>query len=229
MSTLSVNDAIGKAHNAGFSGASLATIVAIAMAESGLRSDATNTAGNSPPSTDRGIVQINSYWHPEVNDACAFNPDCAFKEAYRISQQGKNFGAWSTYSNKAYLKQMPTVKAAVDENNTNASAPWWQQLIQALAPFSSLSPSVQDQAAQGAKDAGAAAAGNIVTQAFQPLFSALPGFGIKVGLFMAALMLVIIGLWALTRNPASDTGSAVTTGLNNAATGIGRKIGRRKK
>jgi Transglycosylase SLT domain len=64
-----------------------------------------------------------------------------------------------------------------------------------------------------------------IAAAFAPFFSALPGFGIKVALFMGALMLVIIGLWALTRNPASDTGSAVTSGLNNTATGIGAKVG----
>src|SRR5258708_7364552 len=87
---------IPDAQAAGFSGISLITIMAIAFAESRLDPAA---VGQQDP-RDRGILQINSYWHPEVSDTCAFSPPCAFKEAYRISQQGKNFSQWNTYKNR---------------------------------------------------------------------------------------------------------------------------------
>jgi hypothetical protein len=59
-----------------------------------------------------------------------------------------------------------------------------------------------------------------IAGAFKPLFNALPSFGIHIALFFGALMLVIVGLWVLTRNPVDDAGSTVNTSLNNAATRI---------
>ena len=94
---ISIEEAKQYAETAGFVGDSILRIVAIALAESGLNPLATNTTGNTPPSTDRGILQINSYWHSEVTDECAFNPACAFKEAYRISAQGTDFTRWTTF------------------------------------------------------------------------------------------------------------------------------------
>lgn len=38
---------------------------------------------------------------------------------------------------------------------------------------------------------------------FQPFFAALPSFGIHIALFFAALMLVIVGMWILTRGGAN--------------------------
>ncbi len=102
MSTLTIDQASQYAQKAGFSGTGLDTILAIAMAESGLRTDATNTAGNTPPSTDRGILQFNSYWHPEVTDSCAFDPACAFQHAFNVSSGGTNFSPWSTFTNGNY-------------------------------------------------------------------------------------------------------------------------------
>lgn len=37
---------------------------------------ATNTEGNSA-GTDRGLWQINSYYHPDVSDECAYDVDCS--------------------------------------------------------------------------------------------------------------------------------------------------------
>lgn len=40
--------------------------------------NASNTKGNYPPgSIDRGIWQINDYWHPEVSDQCAYDIECS--------------------------------------------------------------------------------------------------------------------------------------------------------
>jgi len=106
MAVISVAQAKQYASSAGFSGNSLNIIVAIAQAESSLNTQAQNV--NSDGSVDRGIVQINARWHPEVSDACAYNPACAFQAAYRISNSGTNFGAWSTYTGGAYLRYLNT-------------------------------------------------------------------------------------------------------------------------
>lgn len=107
MSVITVTQARQYASKAGFAGNALDVIVAIAQAESGLNTQAQNRAGNSPPSTDRGILQINSYWHKEVVDSCAYEPQCAFNAGYTISHQGSDFTPWVTYTNGAYLKYMP--------------------------------------------------------------------------------------------------------------------------
>jgi lysozyme-like protein len=107
MSTLTVAQARTIAGAAGFTGTALDVIVAIAQAESGLVTDARNQAGNTPPSTDRGILQVNSYWHPEVSDACCDDPACAFAAGYTLSAQGTDFTPWSTFGNGAYRRFLP--------------------------------------------------------------------------------------------------------------------------
>src|SRR5260370_35116909 len=92
--------AVSWAKQAGFTGLGLVIIVAIARAESGLALDAKN-CNNPGGSCDRGILQINNHWHPEVSDTCAYDGACSFREAYRISQQGSNFNPWTTYTSGA--------------------------------------------------------------------------------------------------------------------------------
>ena len=82
------------AAQAGFQGDNLYTIVAIASDESDLMPfrQGVNISGT----LDRGILQFNSYWHPEITDAQAYDPAEAFKQAYRITG-GTDFSAWSSY------------------------------------------------------------------------------------------------------------------------------------
>lgn len=103
------------AYNAGFRQNGLVMSIAICLAESGGNPDAKNTAGNSPPSTDRGLWQINSYWHKEVSDSCAFSPPCAAGQAYNISSKGTNWTPWSTYGNGAYKQFMQRATAAAQK------------------------------------------------------------------------------------------------------------------
>ena len=81
----------------------LTTAIAVCLAESGGNPDAVNRAGNVPPSTDRGLWQINSYYHPEVSDAQAFDPFGCAKAAYRISEGGMNWNPWATYTTGSFL------------------------------------------------------------------------------------------------------------------------------
>ncbi|GHO42795.1 CHAP domain-containing protein [Ktedonospora formicarum] len=107
------------AAQAGFSGHGLDVIIAIAHAESSLNPK--NCLLNKDwhdwypqwhvhkkgRTLDRGIMQINNYWHFEVKDECAFDPLCSFKEAYKISNKGTSFSPWTTYTGGAYRKYMP--------------------------------------------------------------------------------------------------------------------------
>jgi murein DD-endopeptidase MepM/ murein hydrolase activator NlpD len=100
MAILTVTQTKNFASQAGFTGQGLNIIVAIAQAESGLNTAARGV--NSDGSIDRGIVQINSKWHAEYSDACAYEPSCAMRAAYQISNKGTNFTPWSTYTSGAY-------------------------------------------------------------------------------------------------------------------------------
>jgi hypothetical protein len=93
---------------------------AIALAESGGRTDATNT--NRDGSVDRGLFQINSRWHPEVTNAQAFDPYAATSAAYRISGGFAHFTPWATYNNGAYRSHLAATQAAYDDLHSHGSS-----------------------------------------------------------------------------------------------------------
>ncbi|MER7911268.1 hypothetical protein, partial [Streptomyces sp. NPDC096068] len=101
-------------YNAGFRGDSLVTAVAVALAESSCNPSASNVQNNTPPSTDRGLWQINDYWHSEVGDACAYDAQCNADEAFRISSGGTNWQPWSTYNQGAHKRHLGEARSAVD-------------------------------------------------------------------------------------------------------------------
>ena len=79
---------------------------AIMMAESHEKPNAINYNSDRSKSIDRGLFQINSYWHPDVSIECAFDIDCNIKEAYRISKGGTNWTPWVTYKKGIYKKYL---------------------------------------------------------------------------------------------------------------------------
>ena len=89
----------------------IATALAICWAESNLRSDATHT--NTDGSVDRGIAQMNSKYHPEVTETCAFDPLCSLKEMYRISAEGTQWTSWTAFKNYAYEKHLTAAWLAI--------------------------------------------------------------------------------------------------------------------
>jgi hypothetical protein len=107
------------AHNAGFPKSAMVTAVAVGMAESGCDPGATNTNGPTKGcpggSKDRGLWQINSCYHPSVNDKCAYNADCNAKAALAISNGGTDWTPWAAYKNGAYKQWLDEAQAAVDE------------------------------------------------------------------------------------------------------------------
>lgn len=94
------------AREAGVPEAQLPTAVAVALAESGGDTGIVrvNAGGTAPGSRDRGLWQINDRWHPEVSDACAFDPVCATREAVRISKGGTDWSPWNAYKSGAYRR-----------------------------------------------------------------------------------------------------------------------------
>ncbi|MFD8087939.1 hypothetical protein ACFV4F_40350 [Kitasatospora sp. NPDC059722] len=101
-------------YTAGFRGDALVTAIAVGMAESSCNPLASNVQNNTPPSTDRGLWEINSYWHPEVSDACAYDAQCNANAAYRISNKGTDWAQWSTYKEGAHLRYLDAARAAAD-------------------------------------------------------------------------------------------------------------------
>jgi peptidoglycan hydrolase-like protein with peptidoglycan-binding domain len=103
------------AYNAGIRDAGLPIAVAVALAESNGQTDAVNVTGNTPPSRDRGVWQINDYWHPEVSDAEAFDPARAAIETSRITNNGADWHQWATYNHGSYLKYMDRGRMAAQQ------------------------------------------------------------------------------------------------------------------
>lgn len=52
---------------------------------------------NRDGTVDRGLWMINSYWHREVSNECAFDALCSTKEAIRIYKSRGNWNAWYGY------------------------------------------------------------------------------------------------------------------------------------
>jgi hypothetical protein len=91
-------------YKAGGSEATCRLSVSVSLAESG--GDAHVQGPNSDGSIDRGLWQLNSRWHPEVQDSCAYDPVCNGKATLRISNKGTDFSTWVTFQqgiNKKFL------------------------------------------------------------------------------------------------------------------------------
>jgi hypothetical protein len=110
---LTYNAVANLAKNAGItcSYERIAIAVAVAKAESGFDIQARNTAGNAH-GVDRGLWQINSYWHPDVTNTCAYSASCNARAMYRISSRGTNWKPWWTYVNGKHWPYMTASRNA---------------------------------------------------------------------------------------------------------------------
>lgn len=133
--TLTIVQAYQQCRTVGFSHDTAIVAVAIMVRESGLYSHATNTAGNTPPSTDRGICQWNNYYHPDISDACAFNTECAITKMYQKSSGGSDFSPWNVSGPGTYLQKtnLSAVQAAVGSLSDSS--------IATQTPASNIAPS----------------------------------------------------------------------------------------
>ncbi|WP_394843182.1 hypothetical protein LZC95_39795 [Pendulispora brunnea] len=101
------------ARNAGLHGDGLVISIAVALAESQGWTRAVLI--NTDCSRDRGVWQINSYWHSEVSDDQAFDPAGCATAAYNISSGGSNWTPWTTYNNGAYQQYMSRARDAANQ------------------------------------------------------------------------------------------------------------------
>lgn len=111
----------------GFTGSTVATIVAIALAESNGDTESHNTL---PPDDSYGLTQVNMLgpMGPERRQQFGlkantdlYDPVINMKAAYAISNGGKNFKPWSTYIYGNYFPYLPRANKAA--NNPSASIP----------------------------------------------------------------------------------------------------------
>lgn len=72
------------------------TYSAIVMAESGGDSNAQNSIGAT------GGPQILLSAHPDVSETCAKDPACSTRKAIQISNNGRDWSPWVTYTSGAY-------------------------------------------------------------------------------------------------------------------------------
>lgn len=140
---LTIQQALNYAANGGFSGNNLVTIVAIAMAESGLNTAAYN--GNDPYGGSFGLYQINgSHFSDTLNgvkgSVAAFNdPSQASKFAFGIWQQ-QGFRPWSTFTDGKYAENVLAVQQALKQNGVSPTVdpfpaytgtPWYEYPVYA--------------------------------------------------------------------------------------------------
>lgn len=103
-SALSMKQVADKWKGVGGSKSKCSVAVAVAWAESRGNPRA---RGQNSDSYDRGLWQINSKWHPDVSDSCAYDAKCNAAQAKRISSNGNNWSPWATYKHgrhKQYLR-----------------------------------------------------------------------------------------------------------------------------
>lgn len=79
---------------------------AVMMSEGGGDVDAKHRNNDKRKTLDRGLFQLNDYWHSEVSDDCAYDKVCSTKEAYRISKGGTDWNEWVGYTSGNYLRYM---------------------------------------------------------------------------------------------------------------------------
>jgi hypothetical protein len=109
-------------YNQGFRGKSLQTAFAVALAESGGRAKAIGDEGiqNKTYGPSIGPFQIRSLKDPKKfgesgqwrDPKRLFDPSFNIKAAWNISNQGKNWKAWSAYSNGSFSKFLDDAEAA---------------------------------------------------------------------------------------------------------------------
>lgn len=120
------------ARGAGFKGEGLVVAVAVALAESSGIANRVGYNKDKYRSIDRGLWQINSYWHKEYSDAQCFNAEECARAAYAISSGGSNWSPWTTYTTGVYSGYMPQARQGVAQlqgsggeqpSSTNDSVP----------------------------------------------------------------------------------------------------------
>lgn len=105
-------------------------IVATILAESGgwtwIRPMVLNETSKAHLSTDRGICQWNSYWHPEVPDAVAFDPVAAIEHMCHVATTATwelDLSPWHGSTSMEFYNRLPAARAAMNEVRARTGLP----------------------------------------------------------------------------------------------------------
>lgn len=106
--------ALALTYDVGFRNRDQTIAVALMCAESGRYCgawhDNLDPETGEVSSTDRGLFQINDYWHKDLTDDEAYSAIPNTEYAFGMSN-GHNFQAWAAYNSNAHLKFIPLVWA----------------------------------------------------------------------------------------------------------------------
>jgi hypothetical protein len=103
---LSIKWALALCYFVGFRGKRLVSAVAVMTAESNRYPGAfhENLSENGTVlSVDRGLFQINDFWHPSLSDEDAYKPIPNAAYAYDLSNRGEFWSHWAAYGGVRYL------------------------------------------------------------------------------------------------------------------------------
>ena len=195
---LNAQQIAGYAQAAGFPPQEIETATAVALAESGGETTATNK--NTNGSIDYGLWQINTVHGSLLTQGDKFNPLDNARMAYTVwNGAGKKWTPWTVYKTGAYLAQKgaatlgaanpsPPAEAGADVNATQAG------LIPTASPLDVLGPL-------------GTALGSIV-ETFNRLTSG--GLWLRIGAFMVGSLLIVFSLLRLSGVDQLIAGTAKT-------------------
>jgi len=186
---------------------------AIAMAESGGRSDALNTANNNG-TVDRGLWQINSSHGTQSTFDIMGNA----RAAVAISGNCNNFRPWTTFLNKSYLRFLDTNVApdcSMPINGTNAAANQGATPAEDLAIDCNswqawvLTPAGPAQCITGSVLGGAAGtATKVITGILKGIINPFIQFTIGAFGIASGGTIMLIGIWMIARETQVGQGVA---------------------
>lgn len=191
---------------------------AIAMAESGGNSTATDDDSNG--SVDRGLWQINSVHGAQSTYDVMGNA----RAAIAISNNGQNWSPWTTYTNGAYRQFLqtnvaPDTSAPINGTNATANATLTDYPGGWLDPLNYLDPWGLFQKAAGLPsditgniDRGIATAlQNVIISILNPFINMAAGI---MGIGAGAVM-VLVGIFMMVKN--TEAGRETTGAVGQAA------------
>jgi hypothetical protein len=132
---LSDQELVGVLYKAGFRGDRLKTAFAVAKAESSGRPKAYNPPSNKTGDDSYGIFQINMIGklgpdrrqrYQLERDEDLFDPDRNAQIAFEMSNKGKDWGAWTTYTKGRYKQFLDGADKALEQfknANLNVKSP----------------------------------------------------------------------------------------------------------
>lgn len=128
MSKLTAEQIARYAQDAGFKGEGLTIAVAVALAESAGNPKAHN---GTPPDNSYGLWQINMLGalgperrrqHDLRSNDQLFDPAVNARVANAISQDGKSWAPWSTYTSGAYKQYLDKARRAIRSGRSNGGS-----------------------------------------------------------------------------------------------------------